>query len=242
MIGSVAIRPEPLYRLHAFRKKYDPRICNHLSALRHREIGDHADRCLPVFLYVHRLRRDAAAEAGRLLRVLFLRLGSVPADPGRAVGWDGRRFLLWRIAGQTMSSAARAIGCGVRTRTCLRGGFLRAPFFCQPVRARPCSNRYLDCCADLDGNGVHSQCKTVRTHTLSVHRAVLLDHAHSCARAGFGGHFARFVCMDCARRRHYPRRQDHLVGDRASVGKILLVRRVRNFDQASPSRLEWCPV
>jgi hypothetical protein len=33
-----------------------------------------------------------------LLRVLFLRLGSLPADPGRAVGWDGRRFLLWRIA------------------------------------------------------------------------------------------------------------------------------------------------
>jgi hypothetical protein len=33
-----------------------------------------------------------------LLRVLFLRLGSVPADPGRAVGRDGRRFLLWRIA------------------------------------------------------------------------------------------------------------------------------------------------
>jgi len=32
------------------------------------------------------LRRDAAAKAGRLLRVLFLRFRSVPADPGRAVG------------------------------------------------------------------------------------------------------------------------------------------------------------
>ena len=46
------------------------------------------------FLYLHQLRRDVAAEAGRLLRVLFLRLGSVPADPGRAFGRDGCGFLL----------------------------------------------------------------------------------------------------------------------------------------------------
>src|SRR3984893_15917093 len=63
-----------------------PEICHYLSALRHREVGDHADQCLPIILYLHRLRRDAAAEAGRLLRVLFLRLGSMPADPGRAFG------------------------------------------------------------------------------------------------------------------------------------------------------------
>jgi hypothetical protein len=50
--------------------------------LRHRKIGDHADQCLSVFLYVHWLRRDAAAEAGRLLRILFVWLGSMPADPG----------------------------------------------------------------------------------------------------------------------------------------------------------------
>ena len=46
---------------------------------------------------MHRLRRDAAAEAGRLLRVLFLRLDSMPADPGRAFGCDGCRFVLYRI-------------------------------------------------------------------------------------------------------------------------------------------------
>jgi hypothetical protein len=33
-----------------------------------------------------------------LLRILFLRLGSLSTDPSRAVGWNGRRFLLWRIA------------------------------------------------------------------------------------------------------------------------------------------------
>ncbi len=91
----------------------------------------------------------------------------------------------------------------------------------RPVRARRCSNCCLDHCADLDGNGVRSQCKAVRTHTLSVHRAVLLGHDHSCARAGFGGHFARLERMGCARRRHYPWRQDHLVDDRAGMGKIL---------------------
>jgi hypothetical protein len=47
---------------------------------------------------MHRLRREAAAEAGRLLRVLFLWLGSVPADSGRASGRDGRPFLLRQIA------------------------------------------------------------------------------------------------------------------------------------------------
>jgi hypothetical protein len=41
---------------------------------------------VPVFLYLRRLRLDITAEAGRLLRVLLLWLGSMPADPGRAFG------------------------------------------------------------------------------------------------------------------------------------------------------------
>ena len=54
---------------------------------------------------------------------------------------------------------------------------------CQPVRARSCSNCNLDHCAELDGGGVHSQCKTVRTHPLPVHRPLLSrdDRAGSCA-------------------------------------------------------------
>jgi hypothetical protein len=66
--------------------------------LRHGEVGDHANRRLPVFLSVHRLRRDAEAKTRRLLRVLFLRLGSLPAGPGRALGRDGRGLLRRRIA------------------------------------------------------------------------------------------------------------------------------------------------
>jgi hypothetical protein len=47
---------------------------------------------------LHRLRGDAAAEGGRLLRVLFIRLGSVPADPGPAFWADRRTALLRGIA------------------------------------------------------------------------------------------------------------------------------------------------
>ena len=49
-----------------------------------RETGDHAHGCLPVLLRVHELRRAAASEARRLLRVLLVRLGEVPADPNAA--------------------------------------------------------------------------------------------------------------------------------------------------------------
>ena len=45
------------------------------------KVGDHAYRRLSVLLRVFQLRRAVAAEAGRLLRVLFLRLSRVPADP-----------------------------------------------------------------------------------------------------------------------------------------------------------------
>jgi hypothetical protein len=51
--------------------------------VRHRKIGNDADRRLPVLLRVHWLRHQAAAEAGRLLRVLFLRLSTLPADASR---------------------------------------------------------------------------------------------------------------------------------------------------------------
>lgn len=44
---------------------------------------------------MHRLRRGAAAEARRLLRVLFLRLGTMSADSGRAFGRRRPGFLLY---------------------------------------------------------------------------------------------------------------------------------------------------
>jgi hypothetical protein len=47
--------------------------------------GNDADRCVHLLPRVCELRRVAAAEAGRLLRVLFLRLGSLSPDPGQPV-------------------------------------------------------------------------------------------------------------------------------------------------------------
>src|SRR5207237_5208619 len=48
------------------------------------EDRNHADRRLPVFLRLHRVRRAVASEARRLLCVLLLRLGALPAHPS---GW-----------------------------------------------------------------------------------------------------------------------------------------------------------
>jgi hypothetical protein len=50
--------------------------------MRFREIRDDADGCVHVLSRMHRLRFAVAAEAGRLLRVLLLRIGEVPADSG----------------------------------------------------------------------------------------------------------------------------------------------------------------
>jgi hypothetical protein len=42
--------------------------------------GANADGCVPVLLRLQGLWGKAEAVAGRLLRVLFLRIGAVPAD------------------------------------------------------------------------------------------------------------------------------------------------------------------
>ena len=81
----------------AFGDFLGPSFRHHLSALRNRESGDHAHRCVPHLVPMHRLRRDAAAQAGRLLRVLLVRLDAMPARPGRARGRCQRRLLRVRV-------------------------------------------------------------------------------------------------------------------------------------------------
>jgi hypothetical protein len=55
------------------RSDNDPIYINyHLSALRLSNGGNHAGRCLPIFLRLQRLRRSPKAKTRRLLRVLFL--------------------------------------------------------------------------------------------------------------------------------------------------------------------------
>lgn len=65
-----------------------------MPALWRREIGDNADRGVPSFLYMRRLRRDPAAKGGRLLRILLLRFRALSADPGGAFWREGRRLVL----------------------------------------------------------------------------------------------------------------------------------------------------
>jgi hypothetical protein len=51
-----------------------------MSEMRLRQSRGDADRRMPVLLRVHELPGAAAAERGRLLRVLLVRLGKVSAD------------------------------------------------------------------------------------------------------------------------------------------------------------------
>jgi hypothetical protein len=76
------------------RTAYAFAIYDHVPALLYREVGSDADRRLPVLLRVHRLRRKAQAEAGRLLRVLLVRLGALSADAGPVT----RGHLLFTVA------------------------------------------------------------------------------------------------------------------------------------------------
>src|SRR5216684_7757965 len=65
-----------------------------------------AHRCVYLLPRVRGLRRAAAAEAGRLLRVLFLRLGSLSPDPGEPV---------------MLCDAGHSIGAEASSQRCWRG-------------------------------------------------------------------------------------------------------------------------
>jgi hypothetical protein len=125
--------------------------------LRHREGRYDADRCLPVFLHMHRLRRDAAAEVGRLLRVLFLRLGIVSANSGRALGGDRPGFLLCGVVphGRRGPKFKRLVAQPAHQSV----GVVDST-----VDADAGSSHDLDRRASLDGDGVHAECAAMRTH------------------------------------------------------------------------------
>ena len=96
---------------------------------------------------------------------------------------------------------------------------------CQPVCARPCANRNLDHCAELDGSGVYSQCKAVRTHPLPVHRPILCRDDRAGQRAWFWLRLRRHVRLGSIGRRHSSRKQNSVVGDRACLGQLLSAKR-----------------
>src|SRR5262249_55868620 len=72
------------------RRPDDSREYDHLPALRPRGRRDHAARRLPVLLRLPRVRRTLEAAAGRLLRLLLLRLGPLPAEASGRMRLPGR--------------------------------------------------------------------------------------------------------------------------------------------------------
>lgn len=74
MAGSLCL---PRVRACSRHDRYQDGIADHLSALRRDRAGAHAYRLLPDYLRLHRMRRAASAQAGRLLRFLLLGICSV---------------------------------------------------------------------------------------------------------------------------------------------------------------------
>jgi hypothetical protein len=115
---------------------------------------------------VHRLRRDAAAEARRLLRVLLLRVGAMPADSSRAFGRDRRGLLLRGVghrARRRRCKHARLVAQAAHKPVSLvnsAGRNRRQPRY--PIIGASCS---VGRRAYLDGQRVHPQCNALwRTH------------------------------------------------------------------------------
>jgi hypothetical protein len=63
---------------------------------------------------MHRLRQKAKAKAGRLLRVLLVWVGAVPAGSGRALGRERHGLLLHGLDNSELPTQARATGCAAR--------------------------------------------------------------------------------------------------------------------------------
>lgn len=179
---------------------------------------------------MHRLRRDAASEAGELLCVLLVWFGAVPADPSPAFRSDRRGFLLGGLSGQYRPKLARLApqSADESARVVDSPGWHCCGLVCSIAG----SNRHLDRCAHLDGNGLHSQCKAVRANPLPLHGSILSRDDSADVGDRFwhchGGHL-RVVGIGL----HHPaRKQAHLVDDRASLGKILVVGRSPLFTRS----------
>jgi hypothetical protein len=79
----------------------------------------HADECLSVLLRVRKLRSSAKAQAGRLLRLLFVRLRQVPAGSvreGAHVDRDGNLITI-RFRAPPATEGRQAVDTSGRTST-----------------------------------------------------------------------------------------------------------------------------
>jgi len=172
---------------------------------------NHADRRLPVFLQLHRLRAASQTQARRLLRVLFFRVGRVPVD-ARSAGYscdclpraspdEGR---LGRGCAHQRARLVAADGCGFR-RAASPGSSSRGHM-----------GRHVR----LDGRSLHPQLPTLRAHALPLHRAVLSGDDRSRAGARDRTRFDNSHRMVRHRSHDPAREQAYQVGDGAGLGQV----------------------
>ena len=83
---------------------HEARVPDYVSTLRPSRDGNHADRRLQVLLRLPRLWRNPGAETRGLLRVLLLRVGSVPANPTGVDGLLREPLADPRICGQPIAT------------------------------------------------------------------------------------------------------------------------------------------
>jgi hypothetical protein len=108
-----------------------------------------------------------------------------------------------RLATQPDDEPARLVGSTDRDR-------------CRSVGLRFGSSSHLDCCAHLDGSGLHPECVAVRPHAL-LHRTFL--SGHDCAGVfACGRHrLRRIFGLAVVGSPHSRGKQNHLVGPRPQI-------------------------
>ena len=190
---------------------------------------------------MHGLRHKAEAQGGRLLRVLFVRLGAVSAcaGPARRRAWRGivlclighdqsNDLQLTRLARECAHQLARVVAA-------LRGHCRRF--------ARSCfhSRRDLGDRSRLDGHRVHFECAAVQSYALPLHRTLLSCHDRAGDGGGRGDHHRRHTWMGLSGRDHLWGKPAYMVGDRADMGKVFLATVVRMSEAISGSQSRFGP-
>jgi hypothetical protein len=193
-----------------------------MSELRHRQEGSDADRCLPVFLRVQELWNSAQAQAGRLLRFLFLRRRAVPSYSGGTREREGNRLLRDVINRTDVTDRPSPDWAGnIRAYGWLWGLPLiaiGASLFID-VRVRT----VIWTAALIVMGRVCVECSALRAHALSVHGSVLPCHDPTGSHARFRRVRRWLFCMGRACRADCRGKQDHLVGNRTSMGQVFLI-------------------
>src|SRR5215467_3842485 len=113
---------------------------------------------------MHRLRHKAKTQVGRLLRVLFLRLGAVSTNSGPARRRVGRSVVLCLVGNEQPDSGHLARLARQQTHPRVRVGGSACRNHWRSVRSGIAANRRLGHRSRLDGCGVHAARRCNRTH------------------------------------------------------------------------------